>query len=198
MVLSTEAKLLLYEAWGYASQHSTDGAIPPSSLPLLTMGFTTPAADLLDELRAVELVIPGQRAQAGQDVLADYLGINPTAQQVKKKSAQARKAALAKWSKVRTDEAPGNADSSADSSAMGNAPNPPNPPDVQEQDPGDVDSGLCFTPERSIAFGDASAELGDDPVTPQAEKDRIRRALIGLPKRLSADRIGHNGEVIYG
>lgn len=185
MGLSADAELFLVRSWLYAGEHSTDGAIPPSALPLLCMKLSTPADAVLDELRAAGLVVAGKKAHQGQDVIDGYLDINPTATQVKKRSDHARKAAMTRWAKEKrpsdesesqgrgdaesdTSNASGSAsgiDGQSDEHAMGNAPylTTPDKPDAFARQTSDSDSALAEAEsEDDVGSRGTSSEMPDE------------------------------------
>ena len=81
------------------------------------------------------------------------------------------------------------------------------PPSRIEDVDGDFDSDKeinAFGDSDPRGNGEGSAELSPGASTSQAEKDRIRRAAIGLGGKFKADRVtdpgfvlGHNGERIF-
>jgi len=201
MGLSPEAELLLYRTWLYVGEHTTDGDIPGSALPLLTMKMTNSSNDLLDELRQGRLVIDGKGSLKGHDVLDGYLDVNPTAAQIKSRSDHGRKGAIARWAKGKpppdsppspgddavgsgTGNASGNApgiDGHSDGDADGNAPHGTGRNGTYETT-GDIESrvGLSAFSLDIEKAGSASDSLEAEPELSQDEIDRIHRRKIEL------------------
>jgi hypothetical protein len=98
--LSSDAELFYLRAWLYVGEHTTDGVIPDSAHALLGMKLATSPAELIEELTSTGLL----RRRHDADLIVDYLDLNPTAAQVKKRSEHGRKAAIAKWAKVKAEE----------------------------------------------------------------------------------------------
>jgi hypothetical protein len=117
--LSSDAELFYLRAWLYVGEHTTDGVIPDSAHALLGMKLATSPAGLIVELTATGLL----RRRHDENLIVDYLDLNPTAAQVKKRSEHGRKAAIAKWAKVKAEEQNGEEEDPSESTvtASGNA-----------------------------------------------------------------------------
>jgi hypothetical protein len=157
--LTAEAELFHFRAWLYSGEHGTDGVVPTSALPLLTMKLIQTAEELLEQLLSAGLC----RRKRDEVVLVDYLAWNPSAALVRKKSEHGRKAAIARWAGQKqppgddsTDQDPdhdsdtddasgiptGNASGIADGNTQdGTGRDGTNPKDL------DVDRGECLASE---------------------------------------------------
>lgn len=178
--LSAEAELFYTRAWLYAGEHCTDGVIPPAAHSLLAMKLTMTPAALIDELSEVGL-LKNRRADT---IITDYLEVNPTAAQVRKKSDHGRKAAIARWAGQKAtpdpDPQPGeyepdpdanNPSGNASGNANGNTPHGTGRDGTDSTDiGGEVGGALAVDVDKEIV--DSRVPLQGDPMSSSPSENR--------------------------
>ena len=154
-------------AWLYAGEHCTDGLVPQSALPLLTMKLATDPAVLAEELIGAGLA---KRRSEGF-VLSDFLNWNPSARQVQKKSQKGRQAAIKRWAKVKEHQEVGDSE----------------PPEGLDSDePPELDSGTDYAPGNATGIPSGSANGNAHYETVRDETVRTEPLVANDSERLSS------------